>query len=71
MSSEYQYRSLTWTPISEPPDDETTVLVCNMDWEGDSVSMGFIDAGQWRVGESLVFDPPPTHWADLPEAATI
>lgn len=47
---------ITWQPATNPPDEETTVLIAirsctvgGLDIEGEPVWLGFIVEGQWRT----------------------
>ena len=58
------------------PDDDTTVLICNPEWDGDPVSLGFHDGDcGWCDPDGMSFSnsrgtPQPTHWMHLPDPAT-
>ena len=54
--------TIEWQPITEPPDDETTVFLAFADGETD---LGFIDNKQWRLAAGFSCDP--VAWAHTPE----
>jgi hypothetical protein len=57
----------TWIPVSEPPDDETTVLLFDTE-ATEPVWPGYRDGDGWRYGDGMI--AYPTHWSDLPSGPT-
>ena len=67
-----------WVPVGAAlPDDDTTVLICNAGWNGDPVTLGYMDDGDWRDVDGICFAngkngparaATPTHWMELPAA---
>lgn len=52
------------------PDDESTVLVCNEQWD-EPVWLGWCEHGddgecRWVSVDCVDLDPGPTHWACVP-----
>ena len=66
--------TITWREVAdELPDEDMTVLICNPDWPGDPVSLGWFDSehGVWRELDAMPLDGangflPPLRWAELP-----
>ena len=68
--------STLWTPCSELPDAQTTVLIANLGWSTEPVWIGFYDGTQWVSAEGMTLispsdsgrgDAAPTHWAPMPK----
>jgi hypothetical protein len=60
-------RILDWVPVGiEMPDDEMTVLTCNIQ-DPDSVCIAWHEAEEWRDCGSAYLIGPVTHWMPLPE----
>jgi hypothetical protein len=55
--------TITWHPVSEPPDADTTVLVF-IPAANDPVWLGLLDGDTWREVNSAPISP--THWAEIP-----
>lgn len=59
--------TLTWRPASQPPDDDTTVLI-SISGGSEPVWLGYLRAdGTWRQADSTGIDGVVVAWADLPE----
>lgn len=54
---------LTWKPVAEPPDSDTTVLLFDPA-ASEPVWPGYLDGDVWRTAEGI--PAAPIHWADLP-----
>lgn len=61
-------QGLEWMPVSEPPDEDVTVLIFDAAAEGESVWPGYLDGRRWRYADGLIANP--THWRDMPEGPT-
>jgi hypothetical protein len=59
--------TITWRPVSEPPDADMTVLVF-MPGANDPVWLGYFDGHIWREVGSMAIQP--SHWADMPLGVT-
>ena len=57
--------TIRWVPVSEPPDDEITVLLWGEDNGDPQVCTGH-KMGNFFLDEDG-FACDPTHWADMPE----
>lgn len=58
---------LTWKPVAEPPDSDTTVLLFDPA-ASEPVWPGYLDGDVWRTAEG--FPAAPTLWTDLPKGPT-
>ena len=55
--------AVSWKPASQPPDDDTTVLLATDDGE---VWPGYRAAGQWYFCNDKPVRVAVSFWADLP-----
>jgi hypothetical protein len=55
--------TLTWKPVAEPPDHDTTVLLFDPA-ASEPVWLGYLDGDAWRFVDGM--PATPTHWASLP-----
>lgn len=58
--------TITWHPISEPPDSDLTVMIFP-DPDGEAW-LGFLDGETWRYADGMPVTP--THWANVPKGPT-
>jgi hypothetical protein len=58
---------LTWNPVAEPPDSDTTVLLFDPA-ASEPVWPGYLDGDVWRTAEGMPANP--SHWTDLPKGPT-
>jgi hypothetical protein len=65
--SDAMTETITWHPVSEPPDSDITVLLFEPDAD-EPVFMGYHNGEAWCDAES--FRAEPTHWADMPKGPT-
>ena len=56
--------TITWRPVSEPPDADLSVLIHSAEWD-EPIWIGWFDGKRWYDASARVCQP--THWADLPE----
>jgi hypothetical protein len=56
--------TITWHPVSEPPDADTMVLIFDPA-ASEPVWPGYLDGDAWRESEGK--EMRPTHWADFPK----
>jgi hypothetical protein len=63
MEIEVTNETITWHPVSEPPDADVAVLI----YPGNDgeVSEGFLDGETWR--DAMAWPRNPTHWAEMPK----
>ena len=54
---------LTWTPVAEPPNSDTTVLLFDPA-ASESVWPGYMDGEMWRYADGM--PAAPTHWSEMP-----
>ena len=54
---------ITWKPVAEPPDSDTTVLLFDPA-ASEPVWPGYLDGDTWRTAEGM--PAVPTFWADIP-----
>ena len=54
---------LTWKPVAEPPDSDTTVLLFDPS-ASEPVWLGYLDGDTWRFVDGM--PAAPTCWTDLP-----
>lgn len=59
--------TLTWKPVVEPPDSDTTVLLFDPA-ASEPVWLGYLDGEIWRYVDGM--PASPTHYADLPKGPT-
>jgi hypothetical protein len=55
--------TITWKPVAEPPDSDTTVLLFDPA-ASEPVWLGYLDGDVWHTAEGM--PAVPTHWTDLP-----
>ena len=59
--------TITWHPASQPPDDDTTVMI-SISGGSEPVWLGYLRAdGAWRQADSTGIDGVVVAWADVPE----
>jgi hypothetical protein len=56
-------KTLTWKPVAEKPDSDTTVLLFDPA-ASEPVWLGYLDGDTWRFIDGM--SAAPTHWAPLP-----
>lgn len=61
MNNKKQTETITWHPVTSPPDSDTTVL---LDPEDGEVWPGYLDGDQWRWADGM--PASPTRWAHMP-----
>ena len=54
-----------WFPISEPPDDDKTVLLFDPKAKSEPIWPGWKDGEDWFWSDGS--SAQPTHWCDFPE----
>lgn len=54
---------LTWKPVAEPPDSDTTVLLFDPA-ASEPVWPGYLDGDVWRTAEGM--PAAPTLWSEMP-----
>jgi len=55
--------TLTWRPVAEPPDSDTTVLLFDPA-ASEPVWPGYFDGDVWRTAEGM--PATPTLWSEMP-----
>lgn len=55
--------TLTWKPVAEPPDSDTTVLLFDSA-ASEPVWLGYLDGEIWRFVDGM--PATPTHWSEVP-----
>lgn len=55
--------TLTWKPVAEPPDSDTTVLLFDPA-ASEPVWLGYLDGETWRYVDGM--PATPTHWSEMP-----
>lgn len=67
----FQCESIGWLRCDEQmPDDGTTVMLFNDDWD-EPVWLGWHDDEGWYEVSAAPLALPPTHWADMPEGPQV
>ena len=56
--------ALTWKPVAEPPDSDTTVLLFDPA-ASEPVWLGYLDGEIWRFVDGI--PATPTHWGEVPK----
>lgn len=59
---------LTWKPVVEPPDSDTTVHLYDPA-ASEPVWLGYLDGDVWRYVDGM--PATPTHWSDVPKGPRI
>lgn len=55
--------TITWHPVAERPDSDTTVLLFDPA-ASEPVWPGYLDSDRWRTAEGML--AAPTFWAEMP-----
>ena len=54
--------TIRWVPVSEPPDDEITVLL----WAGGAWP-AYLKGGDWYWDDGMEVTSFPAYWAEMPK----